>query len=557
MHEQIDELKSKLKEILYDCAVDIKATKAALYLYDASDRYELVTEYGFRTAARRAVDPNDPLVEKCSRVRSAFYVNGLTAEPKLSEILFEASTDRLLVAPLFSRGQLVGLIDMRDKPAQQPFENSDLSKAQRIADRMLGLFVNKNLWNQRFITLSEDVHPQQIAAKAAKDTRPEPPPVPLRPVAAAKPVEDDTLRGRTSRLSAVVLEARRRTFGAMSTAAAETITEAEVAVARDVLRAILLLPDALVAALSAYGHLGGVQEIAARSTISDEAAKLLESKLNVWLTKRGEPTGVVKPNIKTPYGTASPPIGAAQLQKVFTAPVVVQSVKSLYLTVAFSSVPDRGTHEILAALLSQLQTAMEHSLQRTELRAMREHIAEKLLEPDFKEFPGLRGHSKQVVELVDRFTRFLGMPQAEVEPILLVALVHDVGMRMLDYDRLYTKRNLSEEEFSILKEHVSIGAALVKPLLGDEVSRAVLSHHERVDGRGYPNELQGEDIPYSSRVLQICDAYVAMTNPVYQDPQPREEVLQTISRAAGTQFDPDLTKRFLEMMRAQQQTSSP
>ena len=148
------------------------------------------------------------------------------------------------------------------------------------------------------------------------------------------------------------------------------------------------------------------------------------------------------------------------------------------------------------------------------------------------------------------------MPPAEAEPILLVALVHDVGMRMLDYDRLYTKRNLSEEEISILKEHVSIGAALVKPLLGEEVSRAVLSHHERVDGRGYPNELQGEEIPYSSRVLQICDAYVAMTNPVYQDPQPREEVLQTISLASGSQFDPDLTKRFLEMMGAQQQTSS-
>jgi len=547
VQEQIDELKSKLKEILYDCAVDINATKAALYLFGTDNRFELVTEYGFRTAARRAADANDPLIEKCGRARSPFFVNGLTAEPRLSELLYEASTDRMLVAPLYSRGQLVGLIDMRDKPAKQPFESKDLPKAQRIADRILGLFANKNLWNQRFITLSEDIHLDDVVGKSTTAEPPAPPPVPLRPVAAAKPVEDDTLRGRASRLGALVLEGRKRATGAMAPPAPETITEVEVAVARDVLRAILLVPDALVAALSAYGHLGGIQEIAARSTISDEAAKLLESKLNVWLMKRGEKTGVLHPTVQTPFGTSSPPIGAAQLQKVFTAPVVVQSVNGLYLTVAFSAVPDRGTHEILAVLLSQLQTAMEHSLQRTAMQNMRERIAEKLVEPDFKSYPDLRKHSMHVAELVDRFTHFLGMPPADAVPIRLVALVHDVGMRMLDYERLYLKRNLSEEEISILKEHVTIGAALVEPLLGAEVARGVLAHHERVDGRGYPNELQGEDIPFSSRVLQICDAYIAMTEPVYQDPQSHDEVLATISRAAGTQFDADLTKRFLEM----------
>jgi len=548
VHPEIDELRPKLKEILYDCAVDIKATKAALYLSDRKDRFELVTEYGFRTAARRAADVNDPLIEKCGRVRTPFFVNGLTADPRLSELLFEASTDRMLVAPLFSRGQLVGLIDMRDKASKQPFEQTDLPKAQRIAERILGLFANKNLFNQRFITLSEDIQPDALV-KPVKVEPAAAPPVPLRPVAAAKPVEDETLRGRTSRLGALVLEARKSAAGTMIPSTPETIAEAEIAVARDVLRAILLIPDALVAALSAYGHLGGVQEIAARSTLSDEAARLLETKLNIWLTKRGEVVGVLRPNIQTPYGTATAPIGAAQLQKVFTAPVVVQSVKGLYLTVAFSSVPDRGTHEILAALLNQLQTAMEHSLQEAALQTMRVRIAEKLLEPDFKLYPDLRTHSLKVAGLVERFTKFVGMPPADAEPIRLTALVHDVGMRLLDYDRLYLKRNLSEDDIAILKEHVSIGAALVEPLLGAEIAQGVLSHHERVDGRGYPNELQGEEIPYAARLVQICDAFVSITEPVYQDPEPPEAALAIISRAAGSQFDPDLAARFVAMMR--------
>jgi HD domain-containing protein/GAF domain-containing protein len=551
VHPEIAELQTNLKEILYDCAVEIKATKAALYLTDGNERFGLVAEYGFRSAARRAADLNDPVIEKCTRSRSPFFVNGLTVDPRLSELLFEASSDRILAAPLFSRGRLVGVIDMRDKAAKQPFDQGDVPKAQQIADRMLNLFANKNVFGQRFITLS-DVE-QEPVAHPAPGPKPEPAReavlVPLRPVAAAKSVEDSTLSGRKSRLSATILEARRRAATTMAPPVPETITDAELGVARDVLRAILLVPDAVVAALAAYEHFGGVQEIAARSTLTDEARHILESKLNIWLTKRGESAGVLKSNVQTPFGNSMPPIGAAQLQKVFTAPVVVQSVRGLYLTVAFASVPDRGTHEILAALLNQVQTAMEHSLQKTALQSTRVRIAERLLEPDFREYPDLRTHSVHVAALVDRFTKFLGMPLSEAEPVRLMALVHDVGMRLLDYDRMYLNRNLSEDDISILKEHVSIGAALVEPLLGPEIARGVLAHHERVDGRGYPNELQGTDIPFAARLLQICDAFIAVTQPTYQDPQTPEYALDIIRRGAGSQFDADLMARFVEMMK--------
>src|SRR5262245_38513494 len=103
MHPEVEELKPKLKEILYDCAVNIRATKAALYLFDGNNRFELVTEYGFRGAIRSSADFNDPIVDRCGRGRTPFYVNGLAVEPRFSQILFEASTDRLLAAPLYSR----------------------------------------------------------------------------------------------------------------------------------------------------------------------------------------------------------------------------------------------------------------------------------------------------------------------------------------------------------------------------------------------------------------------------------------------------------------------
>src|SRR5438477_659844 len=155
MHPEIAELQSKLKEILYDCAVEIRATKAALYLYDGNGRYELITEYGFRGEIRQVTDRTDPIVDRCGRGRNAFFVNGLAAEPRFSEVMYESGTERLLAAPVYLRGQLVGVIDMRDKAGKLPFDANDAPKALRIADRVAELFANKNVFNLRYITLSE------------------------------------------------------------------------------------------------------------------------------------------------------------------------------------------------------------------------------------------------------------------------------------------------------------------------------------------------------------------------------------------------------------------
>jgi HD-GYP domain-containing protein (c-di-GMP phosphodiesterase class II) len=125
-------------------------------------------------------------------------------------------------------------------------------------------------------------------------------------------------------------------------------------------------------------------------------------------------------------------------------------------------------------------------------------------------------------------------------------------MRLLDYDGLYRKRDPAPEELAFLREHPSVGAAMVEPLLGVEIARAVLCHHERVDGRGYPNELKGDEIPLLSRIVQICDAWVAMTDPgTYQPAQSRENALSTMTRGAGSQFDAGLVTRFVDMMRSQ------
>ena len=576
MHPEVKELQPKLKEILYDCAVEISATKAALFLYDSIGRFEMITEYGFKGTIRQWVDRNDPIVDRCGRGRSPFFINGLSAEPRFSEILFEGSSDRLLVAPIYLRGQLVGLIDMRDKAQKQLFDNGDLPKAQRIAERMGQVFANKSVFGQRFITLAHtDEHPTvvpgivaihaeplplgaaaavpaPVAAPAPNPSPPlatqplDPPPAEITPSARLASDQD----ARVPRLSALILEARTASHRVIMPSAPESLTANDLAAVRDVLRVILLIPDVAAVSFSAFGHMGGVQEVAAKSALSEEASAFMQSKLNGWLSKRGETAGHMRTNVQLPFGAGGAPMIAAQFQKVFTAPVSAGSLGSLYLTVALTSNPDRTAHEMLAAMLAQLQIAIEHSMDRASLHSLRERSAAALLEPDFAKYPELRHHSDLVVARAESLALHLAMSPAEIESVRLVARVHDVGMRLLDYDRLYRKRDISTDEIHILREHTSIGAAIVEPILGAEVARAVLCHHERWDGRGYPNELRGEEIPRLARIVQVCDVYEAMVAPDnYQPPQSHQAAVTIIAETAGSQFDAEVAHRFIEMVR--------
>lgn len=576
VHPEVDELRPKLKEILYDCAVDIKATKAALYLYDGSTRnFELVTEYGFRGSVRQLADFNDPVIDRCGRGRTPFFLNGLAVDPRFSELLYASSTDRMLAAPVYLRGQLVGAIDMRDKASKQPFEQPDVSKAQAIADRIANLFINRNVFGLRFIALSDVDEAAPVTTgtgeviaqvSSAPPLSPPPPPLPqvmpppplAAPPLAAPPLAPPPIarapeerRARVPRLASLVLEARTAASRVLIAPPPPSISEAELAATREILRAILLIPGALVAAFSAFGHMGGVQEIASKSTMTDDAVSLLQSKLSAWLTRRGEMGGQLRMAAQTPLGTSTPPITAGHLQKVFTAHLAAADMSGMYLTVGFSAPPDRTTHEMLGAQLQQLQVAIEHSIHKMALQSMRTRAAEQLVEPDFARFPELRRHTDIVCSRAVALAQSFGMTPWEVDDVRLTALVHDCGMRVLDYDRLYRKKDISADEINILREHVSVGAAMVEPLLGPEIARAVLCHHERVDGRGYPNELRGNDIPRLSRLVQICDAFVAMTDSeTYQPPQSMEQALSIIYEAAGSQFDEQLAQRFVEIMKS-------
>ena len=231
--------------------------------------------------------------------------------------------------------------------------------------------------------------------------------------------------------------------------------------------------------------------------------------------------------------------GAAPIVKAITAPLAIRTNWDGVYTEAQAQ---RALH----IFLKQVEQSVESAIAAGSGRNDRQVLAEKILEPDFQRFPELAEHCRQVSVLTQRFAIALELPPAQVETIRIAALVHDVGLRLIDYERLYGRPSLTAEELRGMAEHPIVGAAIVEPLLGAEIAQTVLRHHERVDGKGYPSRLSGNAIPLGARIMQICDAWVAMTGPrTYQPPMSFDEATRRIRAGAGTQFDATLVERFV------------
>lgn len=539
MLPEIRSIEASLKQILYGCVEHVQATKAALYLCVSHDlgekQYELVTSYQYNPADRKVVSANDDLVDRLSVKRAPFFVNGLGADQRLAEMLFRQGNDRLLVMPLFSRGRLVGFIDMRDKAGKKPFEAPDLNAAKKIGDEMLRVLATNHLFGLAPIALVQAA-PQQHIVRPTIAPSPAPPPV--RP---GQFFSNEAMRAIESARAQMT---KRQLADATGK---RILAETDLEVVRLLLPAALAIPGAVLACFSAIGHVNNPQSIVAIATVTDDAIEMLQNHLQEWLRRSNQRhMASIHPQLAYPFGAQVVPVTAAAISTILSAPVNPQSVEGLVLTVAFERTPEAQAQRALHIFLRQIEQSVETAIAATTGRNDRETIAEKLLEPDFQKYPDLAQHSREVASIAQRFAIALELPQAQVETVRIAALVHDVGLRLLDYERLYKRLNLTAEELRGLAEHPVVGAALVEPLLGDEVAQAVLRHHERVDGKGYPSRLAGAQIPLAARIIQIADAWVAMTaRQSYQVTISYDDAASRLREGAGSQFDAALVERFL------------
>jgi HD-GYP domain-containing protein (c-di-GMP phosphodiesterase class II) len=197
--------------------------------------------------------------------------------------------------------------------------------------------------------------------------------------------------------------------------------------------------------------------------------------------------------------------------------------------------------QFAAILAPTLQNARLYAAQRRQFFNMVTALAETLDKRD----PYTGGHVRRVVGYTVLLGAEMGLDREELRDLRLAATLHDIG-KITTPDRVLGKPSpLDAEEVEIMRRHAADGAAIVSHLANPWVVHGVRSHHERPDGKGYPDGLTGEQIPLAPRIIAVADTYDAMTTSrPYRQGLPAARAAEEILAGAGTQFCPQVVAAF-------------
>jgi response regulator RpfG family c-di-GMP phosphodiesterase len=206
---------------------------------------------------------------------------------------------------------------------------------------------------------------------------------------------------------------------------------------------------------------------------------------------------------------------------------------------------------LLASLARQGAVAAENAQTNEVNRNFFTHASEMLVSLLDSQDVHYEGHASAVAALADMVSRRLALPEDERRSIHYAALLHDVGKLRLPQGLLTAERTLTEEEMRLMREHPALGVALLRPISKwGTLSPVIHTHHERWDGKGYPRGLAGDAIPLGGRIVAVAEAFEAMTRSLpHRKALTVEEALAEVERCAGSQFDPEVARVFVEEYR--------
>jgi len=208
---------------------------------------------------------------------------------------------------------------------------------------------------------------------------------------------------------------------------------------------------------------------------------------------------------------------------------------------------DEGDKEALIALANQVAIAIENANLYQELREVFYGTAQALAETIEKRDPYTGGHTKRVMNYSIAIGKAIGLSKKEIEDLRLAAILHDVGKIGVRDNILLKEDRLDPEELEKMNMHPQYGADIlnhVKKLR--DIIPGVRGHHERIDGKGYPDNLRDGDIPTIARIIAVADTFDAMTTDrPYRKAMSSETALEELRKNSGIQFDKDVVEAFI------------
>jgi putative nucleotidyltransferase with HDIG domain len=204
--------------------------------------------------------------------------------------------------------------------------------------------------------------------------------------------------------------------------------------------------------------------------------------------------------------------------------------------------------DLVVALGRQVTAAVEKHRLVEELRQAVDQSTQALVGAIEAKDPCTRGHSDRVRHYARMVAAGMGLVEGEVGRLVRAAVLHDVGKIGVPEAVLNKPDRLTDAEHRAIQRHPEVGVEIVREIRGmEETLELIHAHHERFDGGGYPRGLQGHAIPVGARILAVADAFDAMTSDrPYRSGLSRAIACEEVAACAGTQFDPDVARLFLD-----------
>ncbi|NLG87930.1 MAG: diguanylate cyclase [Clostridiaceae bacterium] len=219
------------------------------------------------------------------------------------------------------------------------------------------------------------------------------------------------------------------------------------------------------------------------------------------------------------------------------------------LSISMGYATKYNTSESLIDVLKMAENMMYRE-KLSESRKIRQAILNSLKESLFQRSIETENHLKRVTTLSKEFADYIGLSEKDIEELTLLAYLHDIGKVAIPDDILMKAGKLNHDEWLEVRTHSEKGYKIaVNHQELAHISDGILCHHERWDGKGYPQGLREKDIPRISRILNIVDAYDIMThNTVYKNAISHEDAIDEIINCSGKQFDPYYAREFVKFM---------
>ena len=270
-----------------------------------------------------------------------------------------------------------------------------------------------------------------------------------------------------------------------------------------------------------------------------------------WVAKQGKPLVVNRPDKDPRFLKEVDGKTKFRSRNLLCVPIKVKK-KVIGVLEAVNKRGGEGFNQadlaLFNSLADQVAIALDNARLYQELEETFFQTAESLAEAIEKRDPYTGGHTRRVGEYSLAIARHLKLNRLERKWLKIASALHDIGKIGIE-DRILKKpEQLSHEEFNAIKLHSNMGAEILKHIRQlREIIPGVKYHHEKVDGKGYPDGLRGEKIPILAKIVAVADTYDAMTTDrPYRGALSKEAAIQELKRCAGTQFDRKVVKAFIQ-----------